>query len=176
LLLAVCGHLEVLVPVKIKGESHREELAEAEAILADLITRAAGKGEAVARVYEGQIAAVEGRIGTLSALPETEDRVELRSTGFTFAEKWDAAGREERRRILIDAGVKVFVGQPKRQQNPPNESALAEVWDALEREKGWRFRVDRSAEETGGFRFTMLWSGDLARRIQSARQGAAQAR
>ncbi|GFJ77529.1 recombinase family protein [Phytohabitans houttuyneae] len=120
-LLPVCGELEVLVPVKIKGESYREELAEAEAILADLITRAAGKGEAVAKVYERQVAAVEARIEMLSALPETEDRLELRSTGLTFGEKWEASGKEGRRQILIDAGVRVFVGQPKRGQKPPKK-------------------------------------------------------
>jgi DNA invertase Pin-like site-specific DNA recombinase len=169
LLLAVCGKLEVLVPVKIKGESHRDELAEAEAILADLITRAAGKGEAVSRVYEGQIAAVEARIGALSQLPETADRVELRSTGLTFAEKWEAADRGERRRILVDAGVRVFVGQAKRGSGYAEEAALTDAWAMLERNDDARFRVNMSVEETGGFRFTMLWSGDLARRIQNAR-------
>jgi hypothetical protein len=78
------GDLQVLERVLIPAESHKAELEDATAALADLLEKSAGKPEAVQRVYARQIELQETRVAVLSALPETTERVELRPTGKTY--------------------------------------------------------------------------------------------
>lgn len=106
-LLKAIGGEEVMQEVRIAGESHSEALEAAKAAWNDLQNESAGKPAAVKTLYAGKIAAVEERIATLSALPETVARTELRGTGKLYAELWrqgDAAGR---RKLLLDAGVRI---------------------------------------------------------------------
>ncbi|OKI54523.1 hypothetical protein A6A27_31860 [Micromonospora sp. CB01531] len=106
-LLSHIGDLEVLEEVFIPGESHKEELQEAQDGLVDLLERSAGKSEAVKAIYDSQIASLEALIDQLSALPETPSRTEYRGTGSTYREIWEASDAQGRRRLLLDSGVRI---------------------------------------------------------------------
>ncbi|GAB3847442.1 hypothetical protein GCM10029963_28930 [Micromonospora andamanensis] len=69
--------------------------------------RSAGKPEAVQAIYAGQIAALEEKVAALSALPDVEDQVDFRETGKTYRELWQSADRADRRRLLLESGVRV---------------------------------------------------------------------
>lgn len=105
------GHLEVLTPTVIPGVSWVAEIQQTEEILTDLIQMVAGKSDAVKRIYERQIAEVSLRLETLTAHPETQDRVELTPTGQTYRQMWDGADADVRRKLLIEAGVRVEVAK-----------------------------------------------------------------
>ncbi|MEH0936766.1 recombinase family protein [Micromonospora psammae] len=111
LLMDNVGDLVVLREVVRAGESHRDELESAKAALIDLLERTAGKPEAVQMIYKAQIEAVEARVAHLASLPETEERVELESTGQTYRQVWASAGETERRRLLKESGVRVEVAK-----------------------------------------------------------------
>lgn len=106
-LLEHVGNVEILEEVRIPGESHRTELAEALEAHQDLLKMSAGKSEAVKKSYSQQITAVEALIERLSALPETADRVEHRPTGSTYGQVWKASDPQERRALLLKAGVRI---------------------------------------------------------------------
>lgn len=111
ILMDQIGHLEVLTPSVIPGVSWAAEIQQAEEILTDLIQMSAGKSDAVKRIYERQIAEVSIRLETLTANPETEDRVELTPTGQTYRQTWDGADSDVRRNLLIEAGVRVEIAK-----------------------------------------------------------------
>ncbi len=106
-LLSHIGDQEVTEEVFIPGESHREELQEATEALEDLLERSMGKSEAVKAVYSRQIASLEALIERLSALPEVPSRTERRGTGKTYRQIWEASNPQQRRRMLLDAGVRI---------------------------------------------------------------------
>ncbi|MEV2240571.1 recombinase family protein [Micromonospora sp. NPDC049891] len=107
MLLKTIGNLEVLEKVVIPAQSHHQELAEAEEAYAFLYGEAAKKPANLARLLQPQIKALEKRIAVLSALPEREEREELRATGETYAERWELADAGERRKMLLEAGVRI---------------------------------------------------------------------
>ena len=111
MLMANVGDLLVLKEVVRAGESHREELQAAQAALADLLERAAGKPEAVQVIYRAQIEAVEARVAKLAAMPETEERIELASTGMTYRQIWERADQAERRRLVTESDIRVEVAR-----------------------------------------------------------------
>ncbi|MGC5330981.1 recombinase family protein [Micromonospora sp. DT62] len=106
-MLSHIGDLEMHEEVFIPGESHQQELAEATEALDDLLKKSAGKSAAVQKVYAKQITSLETLIDRLSEMPESPDRTELRSTGQTYREVWDAADALGRRKLLLKAGVRV---------------------------------------------------------------------
>ncbi|MGW3806654.1 recombinase family protein [Micromonospora sp. NPDC005113] len=120
LLMDNVGDMVVLREVVRAGESHRDELKSAQDALADLLERTAGKPEAVQVIYRAQIEAVEARVVHLAALPETEERVELESTGQTYRQAWAAAGETERRRLLTESGIRVEVVKAESAELPPS--------------------------------------------------------
>lgn len=101
------GGLEVLQEVFIPGESHSEALRDAEAAWNDLQERSAGKPKAVQDLYMSKIAALEELIVKLSALPEVPSRIEWRATGQTYREVWDQTDEQGKRKLLLDAGVRL---------------------------------------------------------------------
>jgi len=109
LLLGIVGNLEVIETVTLPAESHRAELADAEASLGDLILRAAGKPPAVRRIYQSQIDSLEIRVTRLAGLPESPARTEMRPTGRTYRQQWERADSDDsRRRLLLDSGVRIY--------------------------------------------------------------------
>ncbi|MEU8086377.1 recombinase family protein [Micromonospora sp. NPDC049101] len=107
LLMANVGDLKVLTPVTMPKEDHRDELQAASEALTDLINRSAGKGEAVRAIYGAQIAALEEKVTALSALPVHAEKVVFRETGKTYRQLWEESDRDERRRLLLESGVRV---------------------------------------------------------------------
>ncbi|MFC4067987.1 recombinase family protein [Actinoplanes subglobosus] len=107
--LRMVGSVPVLVPVEMAGESHREELAEATAALMDITERTAGKSAAVQAIYAEQITALEERITKLAEMPEIEPHVEMMPTGKTYRETWETADAAERRKLLLDSGIRAEV-------------------------------------------------------------------
>lgn len=110
-LLEHIGDREAQEEVFIPGESHQDELRDAVESLEDLLQMSAGKSPAVKAIYDRQIAALETLIERLSALPETPSRVEYRGTGKTYREIWEASDTTERRKMLLEAGVRIEVAQ-----------------------------------------------------------------
>lgn len=110
-LLVAIGDLEMEEEVHIPASDHSQQLHEAEEALADLLKKSAGKPEAVQKVYQGQIDALEGLVTRLSALPVAEARVERRPSGVAYRELWEASDLEERRTLLLKAGVRVEAGR-----------------------------------------------------------------
>lgn len=106
-LLEHLGEREILEEVHIPGESHVEDLREATEGLSDLLIRSSGKPPAVKQIYDQQIAALEELIVQLSELPETSARVEYQSTGATYGQLWAASDPQERRALLLKAGVRI---------------------------------------------------------------------
>lgn len=110
-LLGTIGDFEVTEEVHVPAEDHSRQLEEATEALTDLLRRSAGKSEAVQKVYQAQIDALEGVIERLSALPASAARVELRPTGTTYATLWEASDDEERRTLLLRSGVRIEAGR-----------------------------------------------------------------
>lgn len=107
LLMDAIGDELVLTPITTPREDHGEELAAASEALADLIQRSAGKGAAVAAIYAGQIEALERKITELSALPTKDEQVVFQTTGKTYRQLWTESDRADRRRLLLESGVRV---------------------------------------------------------------------
>ncbi|WP_433114269.1 recombinase family protein [Micromonospora sp. CA-246542] len=106
-MLGHIGDVEIFEEVFIAAESHQEELAEALAAHEDLVGRSAGKTGKIRENFDRQIASLEALIERLSALPESPARTELRSTGQTYREVWNASDDQGRRKMLLKAGVRV---------------------------------------------------------------------
>ncbi|MEV4642738.1 recombinase family protein [Actinoplanes sp. NPDC049548] len=111
--LSLVGDLEVMENVVVPGQSHAAELADAMEAYKYLQGEAATKPKVLAAALQPQIAQLEERITRLSEMPETEDRVEAVGTGSTYREVWEGADVIERRRLLLEAGVKVRLGRTR---------------------------------------------------------------
>ncbi len=112
------GDEQVLIEVPVARESHKEELEAATAALIDLTERTIGKPEAVQAIYRGQISALEVKVAELAAMPDLEERVDFRETGKTYRQLWEVSDRQDRRRLLMESGVRVearrvMVGSPR---------------------------------------------------------------
>ncbi|AIK69070.1 serine integrase [Mycobacterium phage Trike] len=96
--------------VFVPGEGHQDELETAERAVEDLtsllgtITQASARSRLLA-----QLAAAHDRLSRLEELPASEPRWEIRETGDTYAEAWQKATTEERRQIMLKAGVQMRV-------------------------------------------------------------------
>lgn len=106
-LLDAIGDVEVLTEVYFPGNDRSKDLADASAALTDLLDKTAGKPKEVQKVYEAKIAALEALITSLSLLPALEARTEMVPSGATYRELWDASDAEERRALLLKAGVRI---------------------------------------------------------------------
>lgn len=109
--LSHVGDLEILEPVFIPGESHEDELREAVDALQELLEMRRGKSEAIRAVYDQQIEALEIQIDRLGALPSTPSRTEYQGTGRSYRQLWESSGESARRRLLLDAKVRIEAAQ-----------------------------------------------------------------
>lgn len=110
-LLGAIGDLEILEEVHIPAEDHTKALEEAQEALSDLLERSAGKSKAIKDVYQAKIDSLEAVIERLSDLPPSVARVELRPTGTTYRAMWEACDLDERRALLLKAGVRIEAGR-----------------------------------------------------------------
>lgn len=109
-LLEAIGDFEMQEEVYIPGSTHSGELAEALEAHGDLLKKAAGKTGVIRESYDRQIDALEALIGRLSALPVADARWELRPSGRTYGELWEVSDEDERRKLLLKAGVRIEAG------------------------------------------------------------------
>ncbi|WNN94445.1 serine integrase [Mycobacterium phage Koreni] len=110
LFLSKMGDLPRVERVFIPGEGHQHELETAERAVEDLtsllgtITQEGARKRLLA-----QLSAAHERLAHLEELPSSEPRWETRETGETYREAWESATTEERRQILLKAGVTLKV-------------------------------------------------------------------
>ena len=115
------GHLEILERVYVPGEDHTAELEELKLSATQLAEQWQTTQSAFLRdMLQKQLAALDARIAELEALPRVEAHWELRPTGVTYREKWANISQDEKRKLLLDAKVKILaksehagrIGQP----------------------------------------------------------------
>ncbi|WP_433537584.1 recombinase family protein [Micromonospora sp. CA-249363] len=163
--LSQVGHLEVLEKVKIPAQSHRQELAQAEESYAYLYAEAAKKPANLAKLLQPQIQALETRITKLSAMPDTEEREEIRSTGETYAEMWEDADHNARRKLLLDSEIRVFASVPLDGKKFDAANAYIEQHrDKITLSNYATVLKPRASKvET-----LVIWTGDMAKRLKAA--------
>lgn len=107
-LLYEIGDVEVTEEVYIPGSDVSDALAEAQAAYEELTALLPSlKSEHARKATRSQLTALDGRIAELSAIPSTPPRWERKGTGRTYAEAWREADVIERRRLLLDGGIRV---------------------------------------------------------------------
>jgi len=108
------GSFEVIEQVEFPGVDHTAEIEELKATVADLSARIATLRGPAADALMGQLQGRSDRLERLQAQPVIPARVEQVSTGKSYAEVWEASNQQERLKMLLAAGVKVYVGQTTR--------------------------------------------------------------
>lgn len=111
-LLSEIGDAEVTRQVYVKGMDYQRELAEVEQAMADLrADRAAGlfKGERGGAEFRRTYAGLETRREELSVKESVVAGVRLESTGQTWREAWASSDEQQRRTLLLDAGIRAVV-------------------------------------------------------------------
>ncbi|MDG4750608.1 recombinase family protein [Micromonospora sp. WMMD718] len=164
IVLAHIGDLEIMRKQRIGGVSHAAEIAELETALEDLLARSEGKGPAVLKAYQKRIDAVEAKLEALAAIPEREPEVRLVSTGQTYADAWESADVDGRRELLQAAELTVFMANP---QEGREFHAVKQAWENLKLTEGNRYMVELEPSDTGSFHAWLIWTGDMAQRIQT---------
>ncbi|WP_435238576.1 recombinase family protein [Streptomyces sp. YPW6] len=112
--LALVGSWPVTKVVRHPGYDPGPELAEVAAELrAHMGERSRFRSAAGRQMWQETADALEARAAELESTPAVEAREESVSTGKTYRELWDDADTAGRRRLLIDAGVRVMVKPSK---------------------------------------------------------------
>lgn len=113
--LAALGGLRYTRTVETPGYDPALEIAE---VIAELeehqIQRDRRKSKAGMEVWQRHTDALDARLATLEATPVTPARREVIDTGRTYADEWAEADTAGRRRMLLDAGVRVTVKKGSR--------------------------------------------------------------
>lgn len=110
--LAELGNEYVSERIFVPAEDHTEELEKVKTVIAQLRQdRADGLiiGKEDEETYKSQMRTLLERRETLEQLPQRPAAWEYKATGETYAETWEKADMEERRRLLQDAGVKFYI-------------------------------------------------------------------
>jgi site-specific DNA recombinase len=111
-LLSRIGDTEVMKPVHIRGINRTSELEHVERSLSDLREdRAAGlfTGERGTQEFRELYRKLELRRQELSSNAVSTERTEYVSTGRTWAQTWVVSTEQERRALLLDAGIRAKV-------------------------------------------------------------------
>lgn len=118
--LDAVGDLEVEEKVVIPAENHEIELEQAIAAVEE-ITPLLGTvtSTTMRKRLTEQLTALDFRISQLENLPVAESRVELRPTGKTYRDTWESSSTEERRALLIRAGITMTIQQLHKVRNGP---------------------------------------------------------
>lgn len=112
------GSFRQTMAVRTAGHDYRAEITELEADVGDLAERLVGLRGAAAKAVERQLQGVSDRLEELHAnpySPPVEEVVELEET---YGEAYQAADRNGRQKILLDAHVKVRVHPPTGWRQP----------------------------------------------------------
>ena len=120
--LESCGPVEETEKVYLPRENHLIELEQASEDVDELSTLlGAVTSKTVKTRLLAQISALDSTIQALESLPTSESRIEMRPTGRTYKEAWEAADTDSRRELLVRAGItaraKVF-GRPPGGRSP----------------------------------------------------------
>lgn len=104
------GDIEIHEPVIVPASDHTDELESARMQL-EAVTTAMRKAtsQTVLEMLADQIAALDARITELESLPVQPARVEHVPTGRTYAQDWADADTDNRRRLLLDSGIRYEV-------------------------------------------------------------------
>ncbi|MFJ2417274.1 recombinase family protein [Streptomyces brevispora] len=112
--LDVLGSWPVTRVVRHPGYDPGPELMEVMGELrAHMGERARFKSATGRQMWQETADALEARAAELEAIPPAEAREEIIHTGKTYGQLWDSADNAGRRRLLIDAGVRVAVRPSK---------------------------------------------------------------
>lgn len=115
--LGVLGAMPVMAHVSDPGEDHEPALARVRESIQRLRRdrkRGLYDGEEDEAEYDEMMANLLKERRTLEALPSRPPSIREIPTGRTYADAWNAAGVEGKRRLLLDAGARVTVKSGKR--------------------------------------------------------------
>jgi len=108
------GQFEVVERIEFPGIDHTAEIEELNATVADLSARIASLRGPAADALMSQLQGRSDRLEALRAVPVVPARIEMVSTGKSYAEVWASETAQERLKMLRTAGVRVEVGQTTR--------------------------------------------------------------
>ncbi|MEO3825711.1 recombinase family protein [Actinomadura sp. B10D3] len=112
--LATAGNREIIEVVSIPAIDHTGEIAELEDEVRELAARLSKLRGPAADAVAGMLQSRSDRLERLRATPVVSARTKRIRTGVDHAEKWAGAEPAERRQMLLNAGVRVVVGQTTR--------------------------------------------------------------
>ncbi|MDG9674963.1 recombinase family protein [Micromonospora sp. DH14] len=107
MLMNAIGDLEMIEQIDTMGEDRREELAEKSAKLADLLVASAGAPESVKSRLAPDVEALTVRVTELESQPVIEPVRRQVGTGQTYRQLWQSSDDRERRRLLVESGIRV---------------------------------------------------------------------
>lgn len=106
LFLGEVGGFRRLKTEYVAGEDHTAELKQAEAAYDDLTARLdKAPTDNVRRNLSARLDALEANIRELAARPVVEGHLEFTQSEETYADAWERMDSEERRKMMVDAGV-----------------------------------------------------------------------
>ncbi|WP_243716232.1 hypothetical protein [Actinomadura darangshiensis] len=112
--LAATGNREIIEVVSIPAIDHSGEIAELEDDVRELAAQLCKLRGPAADAVGGMLQSRSDRLERLLAAPVASARTKRIRTGVDHAEKWTSAESADRRQMLLDAGVRVVVGQTTR--------------------------------------------------------------
>lgn len=117
-LLDSFGDLEVFEKRYVPGEDHSQELTQVRSAIDSLADeKDAGLHDHDLDRYMKRMTRLVEREKTLMALPSRPAGFEWIPSGRTYREAWETSSVDERRQLLLDAGVSVFAAKPKDDQD-----------------------------------------------------------
>ncbi|WP_145969009.1 hypothetical protein [Streptomyces hyaluromycini] len=113
--LGMVGSWEVIETRKVAGYDPGPEINEVSAELEEHMKQSGRfRSEAGRRIWEEKATALETRLAELEATPRRPPSTEVVRTGRTYADTWHAKDDAGRRRMLLDAGALLTVGQGRK--------------------------------------------------------------
>lgn len=129
--LALFGNFKMTYVTVMPGYDPSPEIRETTAAIKRLDDAwQAGVYEDDVDEYASRRKALRSRVQDLEATPASGPREVRHETDVTYAQEWDLAGLEERRRMMVSCHFRVIVGSANGRNNmPPEERIWAEVGD-----------------------------------------------
>lgn len=130
ILLQKFGHLEIYSKQFVPGEDYSEELARVnESINGIREEHDLGLYEGNRQGYLDRLKKLVDRKSVLEGMPSRPASWEYIPSGVTYRSAWESAEPAERRKLLLDAGVAAYVGNPKDEQTKDELlSGLTKRW------------------------------------------------
>jgi site-specific DNA recombinase len=162
IVLGTIGPLEVLRRDFIPAEDNAERLVYVQRLIEELDDDRHAGVETNRERYQrrkGKLAAEEAE---LLARPARPAGYRMVSTGRTYADVWPGLDVNERRKILMDGEVRVFIGRGDRSAFHAAEAAWA---NELSPGFSTRVSLDPADTEMPGVHIFLLWGEQLAKRL-----------